>query len=117
MGIWILETLAISLALTIVLELGFGMILGIRNPWDMTLVILVNLLTNPAVVFLYYVNLLYMGQNQAAVTAALEIGAAAAEGLCYRAASRRIRRPWLFSAGANLFSFTVGATITSLAGR
>ncbi|MCB8573681.1 hypothetical protein LJE06_21535, partial [Bilophila wadsworthia] len=71
MGIWILKTLAISLALTIVLELGFGMILGIRNPWDMTLVILVNLLTHPAVVFLNYVNLLYMGQNQAAVTAAL----------------------------------------------
>ena len=53
MGIWVIGTLAVSLGLTIVLEETFGWMWGVRNRWDMTLVVLVNVLTNPAVVYLY----------------------------------------------------------------
>ena len=45
------------------------------------------------------------------VTVALEAAAAAVEAVCYRSAGK-IRRPWLFSIGANLFSVTLGAVVT-----
>ena len=80
----------------------------------MALVGLVNVLTNPAVVFLYYVNIIYVGWNRILVTVLLEMAAVAAEGLCYRAAGRGIRHPWLFSAGANLFSFMMGTILAML---
>ena len=59
MGLWIVPVLLVSLGLTVALEEGFGWLTGVRDPWDILLVLLVNLLTNPAVVFLYYVNCLY----------------------------------------------------------
>lgn len=78
----------------------------------MLLVLLVNLLTNPAVVFLYHVNCLYLGWNRTVITVGLEAAAIAVEAVCYKAAAGNIRHPWLFSIGANLFSFTLGAVIT-----
>ena len=53
MGLWIVPVLLVSLGLTVALEEGFGWLTGVRDPWDILLVLLVNLLTNPAVVFLY----------------------------------------------------------------
>ena len=82
MGIWVIGTLAVSLGLTIVLEETFGWMWGVRNRWDMTLVVLVNVLTNPAVVYLYYMNMIFVGWNRILVTVFLEMAAAAAEGLC-----------------------------------
>lgn len=117
MGTWIFRVLALSLVMTIVLEEGFGRILGIRDRWNMALIALVNILTNPAVVYIYYLNLLYMGRNPAAVTALAETAAVICEGLCYRAASRGIRHPWLFSAGANLCSYGAGVLIMTLVRR
>ena len=114
MGIWVIGTLAVSLGLTIVLEETFGWMWGVRNRWDMTLVVLVNVLTNPAVVYLYYMNMIFVGWNRFLVTVFLEMAAAAAEGLCYGAAGRGIRHPWLFSAGANLFSFIAGLAVNKL---
>lgn len=114
MGTWVLEILAVSLGLTIVLEEAFGWLLGARNRWDMALVGLVNVLTNPAVVYLYYMNMIFVGWNRILVMVLLEMAAAAAEGLCYRAAGRGIRHPWLFSAGANLFSIMMGTVLALL---
>ena len=76
------------------------------------LVLLVNLLTNPAVVFLYHVNCLYLGWNRTVITVGLEAAAIAVEAVCYKTAAGNIRHPGLFSIGANLFSFTLGAVIT-----
>ena len=114
MGRWILWVLLASLASTVVLEEAFGWLLGVRGRWDAGLIVLVNVLTNPAVVFLYYCNELYAGWNRMAVTLVLELAAVAAEALCYGMAARNIRHPWLFSAGANLFSFTAGAVLSNL---
>lgn len=112
--VWIIRVLSVSLGSTIVLEEAFGWILGVRGRWDRRLIALVNVLTNPAVVFLYYCNEWYGGWNRAVVTMAVEGAAVAAEALCYRAAARKIRHPWLFAAGANLFSFTAGAVLSVL---
>lgn len=114
MGAWIVPVLLKSLGLTLVLETGLGWLFSVRNRWDITLIGLVNLLTNPAVVFLYYINLLYVGWNPVLVTAVLEAAAVTAEAICYRAAARKIRHPWRFALGANLFSFAAGAVITAL---
>ena len=92
-------------------HLAFGWLAGVRDWWNRLLIVLVNILTNPAVVFLYYVNDLYLGWNPMIVTVALEAAAAAVEAVCYRSAGK-IRRPWLFSIGANLFSVTLGAVVT-----
>lgn len=108
MGLWIVPVLLVSLGLTVALEECFGWLAGVRDSWNLMLIVLVNILTNPAVVFLYYVNYLYLGWNRAAVTLALEAAAVAAEAVCYRAAGK-MRHPWLFSVGANLFSFVLGA--------
>lgn len=72
MGLWIVPVLLVSLGLTVALEEGFGWLTGVRDPWDILLVLLVNLLTNPAVVFLYYVNCLYLGWNRTVITVGLE---------------------------------------------
>lgn len=114
MGVWIIRVLCMSLASTLVLEEGFGFMLGIRDRWDMVLIGLVNLLTNPAVVLLYYVNGIYIKGNQTAVTILLEFTAVLAEGLCYKAAARGIRHLWVFAIGANLFSYTAGVVLSAL---
>ena len=53
MGLWIVPVLLVSLGLTVALEEGFGWLTGVRDRWDMLLVLLVNLLTNPEVFFLF----------------------------------------------------------------
>lgn len=114
MGNWIFAVLTVSLGMTVVLEEGFGWMVGVRNRWDMALIALVNLLTNPVVVLIYHLNGIYGGMNPACTAVLLEMGAIAAEGMCYRAAAGGIRHPWLFSAGANLFSYTAGLVIERL---
>lgn len=114
MGTWIFAVLAWSLALTVLAEEGFGWALGIRSRWDMTLILLVNLLTNPAVVLICYINILYLDWNQTGLTLLLETAAVIAEGLGYRAAAGNIRHPWIFAVGANVFSFTAGAVLRAL---
>ena len=84
MGLWLVPVLLVSLGLTIALEEAFGWLAGVRDWWNRLLIVLVNILTNPAVVFLYYVNDLYLGWNPMIVTVALEAAAAAVEAVCYR---------------------------------
>lgn len=113
MGLWIIPTLFISLALTLLFEEALGWLVGVRSRWDAVLIALVNLLTNPAVVFLYHINAIYLGWNQIPVVLILETAAILTEGACYRAAAKTINHPWIFSAALNLFSFTAGAVLTS----
>ena len=114
MGTWIFAVLTVSLGMTVILEEAFGRMAGVRDGWDMVLIALVNLLTNPAVVLVYHLNRIYPVTNPYCAAVILEIGAVAAEGICYRAAARGIRHPWIFSAGANLFSYTAGLVIGRL---
>lgn len=99
-------SLALSLALTLIFELGFTLLWGVKRE-DLQLVVLVNVLTNPVVVLCHRAALLWWPGAILWVTAALELGAVAAEGYLYQTRSR-VRFPWAFSICVNLFSFTIG---------
>ena len=47
-----IESLAISLILTLIIELTISYIIGIRKKNDIEIIVLVNILTNPIVVFI-----------------------------------------------------------------
>lgn len=97
----------IPLGLTLVLEGAVALIWGFRRR-NLLLFVLVNVLTNPVVVLLHA---LFPGWG---VTAALELGAVAVEGLCFARLGDGVRRPWLFSLTANAFSFFTGLGIDRL---
>ena len=103
--------LVISLAATIILESGFFFLVGKRNKKDLLLVVLVNVLTNPIVVLLYWLSVLYTDINSVIVKAALEIFAVLVEWYYYKRYAQDIRKPFLFSLAANAFSFAIGVLI------
>jgi hypothetical protein len=111
----ILINLGISLGLTLALELAFALIFRVRQKRDLLLVCLVNIITNPVVVFLYYLAS-YAGDTvQMLVLIVLEVLAAVSEALFYKTYGEKIRHPVLFAAGANAFSFFIGKAINMLA--
>lgn len=113
-GINLAVSLAVSLALTLILETCFYFIVGKRNKKDLLLLLLANVLTNPAVVLLYWLSVLYTDINEVIVKAVLEISAVLVEWICYRRYAQDIKRPFLFSLGANAFSFTIGVLLQLL---
>jgi hypothetical protein len=104
----LLIALAISLALTLVFEMSFFYIVGKRNKKDLLLVIMVNVLTNPVVVLLYWLAYFYTNWNTVIVLIPLEAFAVLTEGYYYRKYGQGFKRPFLFSFAANAFSFTLG---------
>ena len=99
----VLTTLAISLLLTLLLEEAFALLWGLRGRRELALVALVNCLTNPPVVLLYYALSLPV--------LLLEAAAVLVEWRCYRTFSDQLRRPFLFALLANVLSYTVGYLI------
>ena len=106
-----LSTLAISLALTLILEGLFALLWGVKTRRDWLLVLLVNVVTNPIVVSLHWL----LGGG-VWVTAALESFAVATEWLAYRQWGRDARPAFLFSLCANCFSYFSGVVLNVLAG-
>ena len=105
----------ISLTLTLILELAYAGFWGVREKHDLILAILVNVLTNPIVVFVYYfVRFRRLPVNYGLVTLVMEILAVVTEALLYQKNARTIRRPWLFSLSANAFSYAAGELINSI---
>ena len=107
----LLSALAFSLILTLILEAGFFFLAGKRNKKDLLLVILVNIITNPLVVLLYWLAVSYTAWPAVVVIAPLELFAVLAEGYYYQKYGQDFKRPYLFSAAANMFSFGIGAII------
>ena len=103
--------LAFSLASTLILETGFFLLIGKRNIKDLMLVILVNVLTNPAVVLLYWLAVRYTDWDTIGVMIPLELFAILTEGYYYRKYGQSFSRPFLFSFAANMFSFSLGLFI------
>ncbi len=98
-------SLAVSLLLTLLLELPIALGWGLRGR-RLLLCALVNLLTNPVVVLLC---LLFPALW---VTALSETGAVLAEGWYYRRYG--VERPWLLSLCANGCSFGAGVLLQLL---
>ena len=109
-----LRILAVSLALTLALEEAFALAWGLRGRRELTVVALVNVLTNPPVVLLYHTAIGLLRWNAAEVTAVLETAAVLVEWRCYRLCADQLRRPLLFALLANLFSYGAGRVINLL---
>lgn len=109
-----LTVLVVSLALTLVFEEGFALIWGLRGKRELGLVALVNVLTNPPVVLLYYTAAGLWQWNAVPVTLVLEAAAVLVEWRCYRAFSEQVKRPFLFALLINLFSYGAGCVINLL---
>ncbi len=107
-----LNILAVSLALTLVLEGAFALACGLRGRRELGLTALVNCLTNPPAVLFYYTAVPLWGPVIAAALA--ECAAVLVEWRCYRAFSRRIRHPFWFSLTANAVSYGAGRLINLL---
>lgn len=105
-------TLLISLGLTIILELIFCLFFKLRGSHNFSLVVLVNILTNPPVVLLNHLLRQNTDLPWVLLVLVLEITAVLVEGLYYRRYAEDIRRPFLFSLGANAFSYLSGLLIT-----
>ena len=104
----LLFALAVSLILTLALETGFFLLIGRRNKKDLLLVVLANIITNPAVVLLYWLAVLYTDWNHAIIKMPLEIFAVLTEGYYYGRYGKDFKHPYLFSVAANAFSFGIG---------
>ena len=109
-----LTVLAVSLLLTLVFEEGFALVWGLHGRRELGLAALVNILTNPPVVLLYYTATGLWHWNAVPVTIALEAAAVLVEWRCYRAYSEQVKRPFLFALTINLFSYGVGCVINLL---
>ena len=102
----LLCSMAAALTLTLAAELIFALLWGLRKK-ELLLVILMNILTNPAVNLIYILSFL-AGWNTPVLILLLEIGVVITEGFCCRSV---IRRPWLFVFLANGFSYGIGELI------
>ena len=112
----LIASLAVSLFLTIALEMGFFILksklfTGKHDKKDFLLVVLVNVLTNPIVVLLYWLTAIYTEWNTSIVLIPLELFAVWTEGFYYKKYGSGFRRPYLFSAAVNIFSFGTGLLI------
>jgi len=116
------RALFFSLTLTLILELGFLMAMGKRSRQNLTLIALVNMISNPMVVSLYRIAFLYSAglvpQNTCIslpfVLALLELCAVAFEAACYRRFGDNFNHPFALSLCANLFSFLCGILLQLL---
>lgn len=107
-------TLLISLGLTIVLEVIFGLVFKLRGTYNFSLVVLINVITNPPVVLLNHLLRQNTDLPWALIVLVLEITAVMVEGLYYRRYAEDVKQPFLFSLGANAFSYFSGLLITHI---
>jgi hypothetical protein len=99
----LLISLGVSLSLTLVIELVYALVWGVRGR-DIWLVVLMNIMTNPTVVTIHFLFPTFP-------ILILEAAVVGAEGLCARG---RIRQPWLYALLVNTLSFSVGLLLQAL---
>lgn len=100
------HALILSLVLTLVLEMLFALVWGVRKK-GLLIVALMNVLTNPAVGTLHFLCVNALGWKVLPVVI-LELAAMVVEGFCCKGV---IKRPWLFAVLVNLFSFGIGGLL------
>lgn len=104
-------TLLISLMLTLIFELLLAIIVKVGKR-DLLLVMLVNIITNPAVVLIYVlISNHYHDVPGMLIQLPLEAAAVLVEWLYYRRFSEKIKKPFLFSLAANALSYSAGIII------
>lgn len=107
-------SLIISLILTLVIEIIMSVILGIKDKYDIKIVIMANCITNPTVV--YIANCLILLNNNSIyiiAVAILEILAIIIEFLIYKKYLKfNEKSPLVISVINNIISFSLGLIIT-----
>ncbi len=107
----LLEVFCLSLGLTLVLEAAIAILFKLKSE-ELCLFLLVNLLTNPAAVYLNLVLCSFFPYISVfAWQIPTELAVIGIEGLIYSKRSRSLRMPWLFAAVANVFSYSIGLII------
>lgn len=99
-----------ALAVTLALELLFALLWGVRGR-GLMIVLLMNIMTNPAVNLLYDLGVSQLALPRFICIIVPELCAFAAEALCCRGI---IKKPWLFAFLINLFSYGCGLIIQNL---
>ncbi len=115
MAAFYLEMFGVSLALTLIVEIGLAALFKIKGK-RLIIVALVNTLTNPVAVFLsYYFEFGWIG------ILILETTAVVIEGLIYYLFGKKdgfeIRRPFLISLVLNVASYGIGVLLNFLIGK
>lgn len=111
MGLWLITSLGTSLILTIILEEIFAIMVGIRNKTNLLLICMVNVLTNPVVVFTYYILTYYTTFHSYIIIIPLELIAILVEFNYFKTYGKGFRHPFIFAICVNLFSFGIGKII------
>ena len=106
-------SLIISLFLTIILELFSSLILGIRSKNDILVCILVNTFTNPLVVFIANLIIIYGNPTlYNIVITLLEISVVFVEFKLYKDCLKEYKKsPFVLSLINNVFSYSMGLII------
>ncbi len=104
----LLPVFALSLGLTLLLEFLIALIFRMHGR-DFPVLLLVNLLTNPAAVYLniLFCNL-FSGTSVFVWQIPIELAVVAIEGFIYSRICSSLRSPLVFAAVANVFSYGVG---------
>lgn len=103
--------LLISLGLTLVLELAFAFLWGIRKKDSLWLLILINIATNPPAVLLHFLLVRQLLLSSVFSVLLIESVVVLSEWLLLKHNTKAISRPFLFSLLANLFSYCTGLAI------
>lgn len=109
-----LESLIISMALTVVVEVTLSLLIGLRGEKNIETVIWINCITNPIIVSI--TNLTYMlSQNlfvRNIVLAILEIIVIFVEGLLFKKFLKNLKiKPDVYSIYLNALSFGIGLIV------
>lgn len=101
-----------ALALTILIEAAAGWIMGVRDRHGQSVIVLVNLMTNPLVVSLGAAVQFFAGREYLApVTIVMEIMVVIAEGFIYSRYLDAKVNPYILSLACNLSSYLIGAAL------
>ena len=112
MVLYLIKMFGVSLGLTLMIEEAAAWIYGIRRGKDFLLVCLVNILTNPAAVFLAWVWRMYMPDGgKFLFYLVAETAVVVTEVKIYKAYLLEGRHPVWFSLAANGCSFLLGLMI------
>ena len=107
----LLLTMAYCLGLTILLETGFALFVGIRGRKNLLTVILTQVITNPCAVL----GMLWCGTHLSCHYALYELPIEAlvvlVEWLIYRKYLNSLNRPFAYALASNYFSYSFGIVI------
>lgn len=102
------------LCITIIVELVIGFFCGVRKKKDILLIILVNIITNPMVVFVVNLFKIFSPRYVIVILIVLEVSAFVIEGIIYKKYLKKDTNPFFLSLVANFSSYLGGKLISMI---